>query len=115
MRLIILTLLLGSYTLAFTQNKIKGEWYLYELFGKKTSMDMYRLERQTKEKRGYKINFIKNKIFIASSFTSSEGDCSPSTLGVYEKINRHYVSFHVDSFSVSGIGCQMNYEKIDAD
>ena len=76
---------------------------------------MYRLERQTKEKRGYKINFIKNKIFIASYFTSSEGDCSPSTLGVYEKINRHYVSFHVDSFSVSGIGCQMNYEKIDAD
>ena len=115
MRLIILTLLLGSYTLAFTQNKIKGEWYLYELFGKKTSMDMYRLERQTKEKRGYKINFIKNKIFIASSFTSSKDDCSPSTLGVYEKINRHYVSFHVDSFSVSGIGCQMNYEGIHAD
>ena len=120
MRHIILTLLLGSYTLAFTQNKIKGEWYLYELFGKKTSMDMYRLERQTKEKRGYKINFIKDKIFkdkifIASSFTSSEDDCSPSTRGVYEKINRHYVSFHADIFYVSGIGCQMNYEKIDAD
>ncbi len=115
MRLIILTLLLGSYTLAFAQNKIKGEWCLYELFGKKTSMDMYRLERQTKEKRGYKINFIENKIFIASSFTSSKDDCSPSTLGVYEKINRHYVSFHVHSFSVSGIGCQMNYEGIHAD
>ena len=115
MKHIILTLLLGSYALAFAQNKIKGEWYLYELFGKKTSMDMYRLERQTKEKRGYKINFIKNKIFIASYFTSSKDDCSPSTLGVYEKINRHYVSFHVDSFSVSGIGCQMNYEGIDAD
>ena len=110
MKHIILTLLLGSYALAFAQNKIKGEWYLYELFGKKTSMDMYRLERQTKEKRGYKINFIKNKIFIASSFTSSKDDCSPSTLGVYEKINRHYVSFHVHSFSVSGIRCQMNYE-----
>ena len=89
MKHIILTLLLGSYALAFAQNKIKGEWYLYELFGKKTSMDMYRLERQTKEKRGYKINFIENKIFIASYFSSSKDDCSPSTRGVYEKINIH--------------------------
>ena len=115
MKHIILTLLLGSYALAFAQNKIKGEWYLYELFGKKTSMDMYRLERQTKEKRGYKINFIKNKIFIASYFSSSKDDCSPSTRGVYEKINRHYVSLHADFFYVSGIGCQMNYEGIDTD
>ena len=115
MKHIILTLLLGSYALAFAQNKIKGEWYLYELFGKKASMEMYRLERQTKEKRGYKVNFIKNKIFIASSFTSSKDDCSPSTLGVYEKINRHYVSFHVDFFSVYGIGCGGEDEKIDAD
>ena len=115
MKHIILTLLLGSYALAFAQNKLKGEWYLYELFGKKASMEMYRLERQTKEKRGYKVNFIKNKIFIASSFTSSKDDCSPSTLGVYEKINRHYVSFHVDFFSVYGIGCGGEDEKIDAD
>ena len=28
MKYIILTLLLGSYALAFAQNKIKGEWYL---------------------------------------------------------------------------------------
>jgi len=115
MKHIILTLLLGSYALAFAQNKIKGEWYLYELFGKKTSMEMYRLERQTKEKRGYKINFIKDKTFFSSYFTSSKDDCYPSTDGVYKKIDKHYVSFYVDSFSVYGIGCEMNYEKINAD
>lgn len=39
MKHIILLLLLGIYSLAFAQKKIIGNWYLFDLFGEKPSMD----------------------------------------------------------------------------
>ena len=39
MKHIILILLLGIYSLAFAQKKIIGNWYLFDLFGEKPSMD----------------------------------------------------------------------------
>ena len=50
MKHIILLLLLGIYSLAFAQKKIIGNWYLFDLFGEKPSMEMFRLERQTQER-----------------------------------------------------------------
>lgn len=39
MKHIIFLLLLGIYSLAFAQKKIIGNWYLFDLFGEKPSMD----------------------------------------------------------------------------
>lgn len=39
MKHIIFLLLLGVYSLAFAQKKIIGNWYLFDLFGEKPSMD----------------------------------------------------------------------------
>ncbi len=83
MKYIILTLLLGSYALAFAQNKIKGEWYLYELFGKKTSMEMFRLERQTQERSGYRIELDKDKTFYSTYFAPCGLDCFVNTRGKF--------------------------------
>lgn len=115
MRLIILTLLLGSYTLAFTQNKIKGEWYLFDLFGEKPSMEMFRLERQTQERSGYRIELDKNNTFLSSSFATCGNSSSVSISGSYKKIGKHYLSFHVDTLSFYGIGYQTEREKKDTD
>ena len=115
MRLIILTLLLGSYTLAFTQNKIGGAWYLFDLFGEKPFMEMFRLERQTQERSGYRIELDKDKTFLSSSFAACGNSRSVSISGNYKKIGKHYLSFHVDTLSFYGIGYQTEREKKDTD
>lgn len=70
MKHIILILLLGTYSLAFAQKKIIGEWYLLELFGKRNPVEMFRLERQTQERSGYRIELDKDKTFLSSSFAA---------------------------------------------
>lgn len=70
MKHIILLLLLGVYFSTFAQNKIEGLWYLFDLFGEKPSMEMFRLERQTQERSGYRIELDKDKTFLSSSFAA---------------------------------------------
>ena len=113
MRHIILTLLLGSYTLAFAQNKIEGLWYLFDLFGEKPSMEMFRLERQTKERSGYRIEIDKDKTFLSSSFAACGNSGTISISGSYKKIGKHYLSFHVNNLSFYEIGTER--EKKDTD
>ena len=116
MKHIILTLLLGSYALAFAQKKIIGNWYLFDLFGEKPSMEMYRLERQTQKRSGYRIELDKDKTFYSSYFAPCGLDCFVNTKGTYKRIDRHYLSFHVDTFSAYGGGCEKTErEKIDTD
>ena len=116
MRHIILLLLLGVYSLAFAQNKIEGLWYLFDLFGEKSSMEMFRLERQTQERSGYRIEIDKDKTFYSSYFAPCGLDCFVNTKGTYKRIDRHYLSFHVDTFSAYGGGCEKTErEKIDTD
>ena len=115
MRHIILTLLLGSYTLAFAQNKIEGLWYLFDLFGEKPSMEMFRLERQTQERSGYRIELDKDKTFLSSSFAACGNSGTVSISGSYKKIGKHYLSFHVDNLSFYGVGYKSEHEKIDTD
>ena len=116
MKHIILLLLLGVYSLAFAQNKIKGLWYLFDLFGEKPSMEMFRLERQTQERSGYRIEIDKDKTFYSTYFAPCGLDCFVNTKGTYKRIDRHYLSFHVDTFSAYGGGCEKTErEKIDTD
>ena len=116
MKHIILLLLLGVYSLAFAQNKIEGLWYLFDLFGEKPSMEMFRLERKTQERSGYRIEIDKDKTFYSSYFAPCGLDCFVNTKGTYKRIDRHYLSFHVDTFSAYGGGCEKTErEKIDTD
>ena len=99
MKRIILLLLLGVYSSAFAQNKIEGLWYLFDLFGEKPSMEMFRLERQTQERSGYRIELDKDKTFLSSSFAACGNSGTVSISGSYKKIGKHYLSFHVDNLS----------------
>ena len=115
MKRIILLLLLGVYSSAFAQNKIEGLWYLFDLFGEKPSMEMFRLERQTQERSGYRIELDKDKTFLSSSFAACGNSGTVSISGSYKKIGKHYLSFHVDNLSFYGIGYQTEREKRDTD
>ena len=115
MKHIILILLLGVYSSAFAQNKIEGLWYLFDLFGEKPSMEMFRLERQTQERSGYRIELDKDKTFLSSSFAACGNSGTVSISGSYKKIGKHYLSFHVDNLSFYGIGYQTEREKRDTD
>ena len=115
MKHIILILLLGVYSSAFAQNKIEGLWYLLELFGEKPSMEMFRLERKTQERPGYRIELDKDKTFLSSSFAACGNTRFVSMSGSYKKIGKHYLSFHVDNLSFYGIGYQTEREKKDTD
>ena len=116
MKHIILLLLLGVCSSAFAQKKIIGKWYLFDLFGEKPSMEMFRLERQTQERSGYRIEIDKDKTFYSSYFAPCGLDCFVNTKGTYKRVDRHYLSFHVDTFSAYGGGCEKTErEKIDTD
>lgn len=116
MKHIILILLLGTYSLAFAQKKIEGLWYLLELFGKRNPVEMYCLQRQTRSTVGYLIDFAKDKTFYSTYFAPCGLDCFVNTKGTYKRIDRHYLSFHVDTFSAYGGGCEKTErEKIDTD
>ena len=116
MKRIILLLLLGVCSSAFAQKKIIGNWYLFDLFGEKPSMEMYRLERQTQKRSGYRIELDKDKTFYSTYFAPCGLDCFASTKGTYKRVDRHYLSFHVHTFSVHGAGCEKaEREKRDTD
>ena len=115
MKRIILLLLLGVCSSAFAQNKIEGLWYLFDLFGEKPSMEMFRLERQTQERSGYRIELDKDKTFLSSSFAACGNSGTVSISGSYKKIGKHYLSFHVDNLSFYGIGYQTEREKKNTD
>ena len=116
MKRIILILLLGVYSLAFAQKKIIGKWYLLELFGKRNPVEMYRLQRQTRSTVGYLIDFAKDKTFYSTYFAPCGLDCFVNTKGTYKRVDRHYLSFHVDTFSAYGGGCEKTErEKINID
>ena len=116
MKHIILILLLGVYSSAFAQKKIIGKWYLLELFGERNPMEMYRLQRQTRSTVGYLIDFAKDKTFYSTYFAPCGLDCFASTKGTYKRVDRHYLSFHVHTFSVHGGGCEKaEREKRDTD
>ena len=116
MKHIILILLLGVCSSAFAQNKIEGLWYLFDLFGEKPSMEMFRLERKTQERSGYRIELDKDKTFYSTYFAPCGLDCFASTKGTYKRVDRHYLSFHVHTFSVHGGGCEKaEREKRDTD
>ena len=116
MKHIILLLLLGVCSSAFAQKKIIGKWYLFDLFGEKPSMEMFRLERQTQERSGYRIEIDKDKTFYSSYFAPCGLDCFVNTKGTYKRVDRHYLSFHVDTFSAYGGGCEKTeHEKRDTD
>lgn len=115
MKHIILILLLGVCSSAFAQNKIEGLWYLFDLFGEKPSMEMFRLERKTQERSGYRIELDKDKTFLSSSFAACGNTRFVSMSGSYKKIGKHYLSFHVDNLSFYGIGYQTEREKKDTD
>ena len=83
MKRIILILLLGVCSSAFAQNKIIGVWYLLELFGEKLSMEMFRLERQTQERSGYRIELDKDKTFYSTYFAPCGLDCFVNTRGKF--------------------------------
>ena len=84
MKHIILLLLLGVYSLAFAQKKIIGNWYLFELFGEKTPVEMYRLQKITQVRTGPLINFAKDKTFYSTYFDPCGLDCIASTKGTYK-------------------------------
>ena len=116
MKRIILILLLGIYSSAFAQNKIEGLWYLLELFGKRNPVEIYRLQKTTKATAGYLIDFAKDKTFYSTYFAPCGLDCFVNTKGTYKRIDRHYLSFHVDTFSAYGGGCEKTErEKRDTD
>ncbi len=116
MKHIILLLLLGVYSLAFAQKKIIGNWYLFELFGEKTPVEMYRLQKITQVRTGPLINFAKDKTFYSTYFDPCGLDCIASTKGTYKRVDRHYLSFHVHTFSVYGEECEKaEREEIDTD
>ena len=115
MKRIILILLLGVCSSAFAQNKIIGNWYLFDLFGEKPSMEMFRLERQTQERSGYRIELDKDKTFLSSSFAACGNSGTVSISGSYKKIGKHYLSFHVDNLSFYGVGYKSEHEKKDTD
>ena len=116
MKHIILILLLGVYSSAFAQKKIIGKWYLIELFGERNPVEMYRLQRTTQVRAGYHINFAKDKTFYSTYFAPCGLDCFVSTEGTYKRVDRHYLSFHVHTFSVHGGGCEKaEREKRDTD
>ena len=116
MKRIILLLLLGVCSSAFAQKKIIGNWYLFDLFGEKPSMEMFRLERQTQKRSGYRIELDKDKTFYSTYFAPCGLDCFVSTEGTYKRVDRHYLSFHVHTFSVHGAGCEKaEREKRDTD
>ena len=116
MKHIILLLLLGVCSSAFAQKKIIGKWYLIELFGERNPVEMYRLQRTTKATAGYLIDFAKDKTFYSTYFAPCGLDCFVNTKGTYKRIDRHYLSFHVDTFSAYGGGCEKTErEKIDTD
>ena len=113
MKHIILLLLLGVCSSAFAQNKIEGLWYLFDLFGEKPSMEMFRLERQTQERSGYRIELDKDKTFLSSSFAACGNSGTISISGSYKKIGKHYLSFHVNNLSFYEIGTE--HEKKETD
>lgn len=116
MKHIILLLLLGVYFLAFAQKKIIGNWYLFELFGEKTPVEMYRLQKITQVRTGPLINFAKDKTFYSTYFDPCGLDCIASTKGTYKRVDRHYLSFHVHTFSVYGEECEKaEHEERDTD
>ena len=116
MKHIILILFLGVCSLAFAQKKIIGEWYLIELFGERNPVEMYRLQRQTRSTVGHLIDFAKDKTFYSTYFAPCGLDCFVNTKGTYKRIDRHYLSFHVDTFSAYGGGCEKTErEKRDTD
>ena len=116
MKHIILLLLLGVCTSAFAQKKIIGKWYLIELFGERNSVEMYRLQKTAKATAGYLIKFAKDKTFYSTYFAPCGLDCFVNTKGTYKRIDRHYLSFHVDTFSAYGGGCEKTErEKRDTD
>ena len=116
MKRIILLLLLGVCSSAFAQKKIIGKWYLIELFGERNPVEMYRLQRTTQVRAGYHINFVKDKTFYSTYFAPCGLDCFASTKGTYKRVDRHYLSFHVHTFSVHGAGCEKaKHEKRDTD
>ena len=116
MKRIILLLLLGVCSSAFAQKKIIGNWYLFDLFGEKPSMEMFRLERQTQKRSGYRIELDKDKTFYSTYFAPCGLDCFVSTEGTYKRVDRHYLSFHVHTFSVYGEECEKaKHEKRDTD
>ena len=116
MKRIILILLLGVCSSAFAQKKIIGEWYLLELFGKRNPVEIYRLQKTTKATAGYLIDFAKDKTFYSTYFAPCGLDCFVSTEGTYKRVDRHYLSFHVHTFSVHGGGCEKTErEKRDTD
>ena len=115
MKHIILLLLLGVCSSAFAQKKIIGKWYLIELFGERNPVEMYRLQKTTKATAGYLIDFAKDKTFYSTYFAPCGLDCFVNTKGTYKRIDRHYLSFHVDTFSVYGGGCEKEREKRDTD
>ena len=115
MKRIILILLLGVYSSAFAQKKIEGLWYLFDLFGEKPSTEMFRLERQTQERSGYRIEIDKDKTFLSSSFAACGNTKFVSMSGSYKKIGKHYLSFHVDNLSFYGMGYQTECEKKNTD
>nr|DAM78451.1 MAG TPA: hypothetical protein [Caudoviricetes sp.] len=116
MKHIILLLLLGVYSLAFAQKKIIGNWYLFELFGEKTPVEMYRLQKITQVRTGPLINFAKDKTFYSTYFDPCGLDCIASTKGTYKRVDRHYLSFHVHTFSVYGEECEKaEHEERDTD
>ena len=116
MKHIILLLLLGVCSSAFAQKKIIGNWYLFELFGEKTPVEMYRLQKITQVRTGPLINFAKDKTFYSTYFAPCGLDCFVSTEGTYKRVDRHYLSFHVHTFSVYGEECEKaKHEKRDTD
>ena len=116
MKHIILLLLLGVCSSAFAQKKIIGKWYLIELFGERNPVEMYRLQRTTKATAGHLIDFAKDKTFYSTYFAPCGLDCFVNTKGTYKRVGKHYLSFHVDTFSAYGGGCEKTErEKIDTD
>ena len=116
MKRIILILLLGVCSSAFAQKKIIGNWYLLELFGKRNPVEIYRLQKTTKATAGYLIDFAKDKTFYSTYFAPCGRDCFVNTKGTYKRVDRHYLSFHVDTFSAYGGGCEKTErEEIDTD
>ena len=116
MKRIILLLLLGVCSSAFAQKKIIGKWYPLELFGERNPVEMYRLQKTTQVRAGYHINFAKDKTFYSTYFAPCGLDCFVSTEGTYKRVDRHYLSFHVHTFSVHGAGCEKaKREKRDTD
>ena len=106
MKHIILLLLLGVCSSAFAQKKIIGKWYLIELFGERNPVEMYRLQRTTKATAGHLINFAKDKTFYSTYFAPCGLDCFVNTKGTYKRVGKHYLSFHVHTFSVYGEECE---------